>query len=367
MWTSRKRLRYDPHVVGIEAVAKKAGVSISTVSRALRDVPGVSPATRDRVRGAAAELGFVLSVSGSRLATGRTGTVAIIIPTAGTWFFGQIITGAGAVVRAAGTDLLLFELGDPEGRRRFFTDQRLRGRADGVIVLSVNLTPGETEMMRQLDIPVVSLGNEIEGFGCVRVDNHAAGVSAVRHLLNLGHERIGYIGIDNRANVTAGSTVLTERAAGYRQAMADAGLAVEPGFEQWDVNTADGGRRAMSRLLSAPVMPTGVFIGSDEMAFGALDVLRSSGLSVPGDMSIIGFDNHAFAEIVGLSTVDQGVRQQGEAAGQALLDAIEAPDRERADVVLPTQLVLRGSTAPPRPARTREPAEQKTPELPADR
>ena len=332
-------------MVGIDAVAKQAGVSISTVSRALRDVPGVSPATRDRVRGAAAELGFVLSIAGSRLATGRTGTVAIIVPTAGTWFFGQIITGAGAVVRSAGTDLLLFELGDPEGRRRFFTDQRLRGRADGVIVLSVNLTPSETEMLRQLDIPVVSLGNQIEGFGCVRVDNHAAGVSATRHLVNLGHERIGYI--DNRDNVTSGGTVLSERVAGYRAAMAEAGLAVEPGLEQWDTNTADGGRRAMARLLTAPVMPTGVFIGSDEMAFGALDVLRSSGLSVPGDMSVIGFDNHAFSDIVGLSTVDQGVREQGAAAGQALLDAIDSPGGERADLVLPTQLVLRGTTAPP--------------------
>lgn len=342
------RKAYDPHMVGIEAVAKQAGVSVSTVSRALRDIPGVSPATRERVRGAAAELGFVLSIAGSRLATGRTGTVAIIVPTAGAWFFGQTITGAGAVVRSAGTDLLLFELGDPDGRRRFFAEQRLRGRADGVIVLSVNLTPSETEMLGKLGIPVVSLGTPIEGFGCVRVDNHAAAVSAVRHLVNLGHERIGYIGIAGRDDATSGSGVLEERAEGYRTAMREAGLALERGFEQSDVNTADGGRRAMSRLLSAAAMPTGLFVGSDEMAFGALDVLRSSGLSVPGDVSVIGFDNHAFSDIVGLSTVDQGVREQGEAAARILLDAIESPDGERADLVLPTQLVLRGSTAPPR-------------------
>lgn len=288
------------------------------------------------------------SISGSRLATGRTGTVAIIVPTATTWFFGQIIAGAGAAVRAASMDLLLFELGDPEGRRRFFADQRLRGRADGVLVLSLNLTPDETEMLRKLDVPVVALGNAIEGFGCVRVDNRASAVSVVRHLINLGHEHIGYIGIADHGSVNAGSRVLAERVAGYEEALREAGLPVGPALRQFDENTADGGRRAVTRLLSAPVMPTAVFIGSDEMAFGALDVLRSAGLSVPGDLSVVGYDNHAFSDLMHLSTVDQGARKQGEAAGRALLEAMENPDAEPADLVLPTQLVLRGSTAPPR-------------------
>lgn len=333
---------------GIEAVAKQAGVSVSTVSRALRDVPGVSAETRERVRATAAEMGFVPSISGSRLATGRTGSVAIIVPTAATWFFGQVIAGAGSVVRAASMDLLLFELGDPEGRRRFFADQRLRGRADGVLVLSLNLTPAEAEMLRKLDVPVTCLGNVIDGFGCVQVDNHGSAMSAVRHLINLGHEHIGYIGIDDSANVTAGSRVLASRLAGYEQAMRDAGLPVEPALKQWDEHTVEGGRKAMTRLMSAPVMPTAVFIGSDEMAFGSLDVLRSAGLSVPEDLSIIGFDNHAFSDLMRLSTVDQGARAQGEAVAQALLDAIEDRQAEPADLVLPTQLVLRGTTAPPR-------------------
>jgi LacI family repressor for deo operon, udp, cdd, tsx, nupC, and nupG len=293
-------------------------------------------------------MGFVASISGSRLATGRTGTVAIVVPTATTWFFGQIIAGTGSVVRAAGMDLLLFELGDPEGRRRFFADQRLRGRADGVLVLSLNPTQDETGMLRKLDVPVVSLGNVIEGFGCVRVDNHGSAVSVVRHLINLGHEHIGYIGIADQASVTPGSRVLAERVAGYEHALQEAGLPRGQALRQFDENTADGGRRAVTRLLSAPVMPTAVFIGSDEMAFGALDIVRSAGLSVPEDLSVVGFDNHAFSDLMHLSTVDQAARTQGEAAGRALLEAIEVPDSEPATLVLPTQLVLRGSTAPPR-------------------
>jgi LacI family repressor for deo operon, udp, cdd, tsx, nupC, and nupG len=342
---------------GIEAVAKRAGVSVSTVSRALREVPGVSASTRQRVRSAAAEMGFVLSVSGSRLATGRTGSVAIVVPTAGTWFFGQVITAAGSVVRGAAMDLLLFELGDPEGRRRFFVDQRLRGRADGLLVLSLNLTPDETEMLRRLEIPVVMLGSAIDGFGCVRIDNFVAGVGAVRHLINLGHEHIGYIGIDDHASLTGGSQVLAKRLAGYDAALMEAGLPHNEALRQFGENTTEGGRRAMAQLLSAPVLPTAVFVGSDQMAFGVLDLLRSAGLSVPGDLSIVGFDNHEFSDLMHLSTVDQSIRTQGEAAAQALLAAIEDPGAEPADVMLHTHLVLRGSTAPPRPHRIRGPAD----------
>jgi LacI family repressor for deo operon, udp, cdd, tsx, nupC, and nupG len=261
------------------------------------------------------------------------------------------------VVRAAALDLLLFELGDPEGRRRFFADQRLRGRADGVLVLSLNPSQDESDMLRRLDVPVVSLGNVIEGFGCVRVDNYGSAASVVRHLINLGHEHIGYIGIADHAAVTPGSRVLAERLAGYEHALKEAGLPQGQALRQFDENTADGGRLAVTRLLSAPVMPTAVFIGSDEMAFGALAAVRSAGLSVPEDLSVAGFDNHAFSDLMHLSTVDQGAWTQGEAAARALLEAIEDPEGEPAELVLPTQLVLRGSTAPPRRLASKPAAE----------
>lgn len=118
----------------------------------------------------------------------------------------------------------------------------------------------------------------------------------------------------------------------------------------------EGGRQAMARLLAGPVMPTAVFAGSDEMAFGALDLLRSAGVTVPGDLSVVGFDNHDLAEVMGLSTVDQGARVQGEAAARAVLDAVAGPAEPSADLVLPIRLVLRGSTAPPHPLRGRAPA-----------
>lgn len=339
----------------IEEVAERAGVAVSTVSRALRDVPGVSAATRQRIKGIAAEVGFLPSPSAARLATGVTGTVAVIVPDATKWFFGQIISGAGAVIRASHRDVLLYELGDDEGRRRFFSEQRLRGRADAVLVLSLRLSDPETEMLRALGVPVVLLGQRSEHFGCVRVDDRAAARTAVRHLINLGHRRIGLIGINDEDEVTTGSMAPLSRIAGYRQALLAAGIAVEDELQQFDVNSVAGGAAAMTRLLSAPTLPTAVFVGSDEMAFGALGVAHSTGLDVPRDISFVGFDNHDLAEVMDLTTVDQDVRGQGAAAAGLLLDALSLHTGGAAAPpvrIIDTRLVLRRSTCPPAPGPT---------------
>lgn len=334
--------------VAIEDVARRAGVSVSTVSRALREVHGVSPSTRVRVRAIAEELGYVLSPIGSRLATGRTATIAVVLPNAAKWFFGQVIGGAGAVFRRAGFDVLLYELGDAEGRRRFFSRQSLAGRADAVLVLSLGLSDDELESLRQQGLPVVLLGTAHPGFGSVLVDDRQAAQLAVRHLLNLGHQRLALIGIDDRSESTMDCPPPLQRLLGFREALRDAGLESAPELEQFAENSTAGGASAMAALLSASRLPTAVFVGSDEMAFGALRTLRRAGLSVPGDISVVGFDNHELSEVLDVTTVDQSVRLQGETAGKLLLDALANPAADPGRVVIPTRLVIRTSTAPPR-------------------
>lgn len=336
--------------VRIEHVAERAGVAVSTVSRALRDLPGVSAGMRQRIKDIAAEVGYVASPSASRLASGITGTVAVVVPDATKWFFGQVIAGAGAALRAAGQDVLLYELGDEEGRRRFFAEQRLRGRADAVLVLSLQLTEAETRTLRALDVPVVVLGRRSQFFGSVYVDDRAAAGTAVRHLINLGHRRIGLIGINDAAEVTTGSMAPPSRVAGYRNSLLSAGIDVEDGLQQFDVNSVSGGAAAMTRLLSAPALPTAVFAASDEMAFGALGVVRAAGLNVPRDVSFVGFDNHDLSGVMDLTTMDQDVRGQGKAAAELLLEALQAgsPAAVAPSVrIIDTHLVLRRSSAPP--------------------
>ncbi|QGK70063.1 LacI family DNA-binding transcriptional regulator [Allosaccharopolyspora coralli] len=337
--------------VSVEDVAQRAGVSVSTVSRALRGLSGVSESTRDRVRLIAAELGYTVSPSASRLASGRTRTVGVVAPLVNRWFFSQVIAGAAAVLREAGYDLLLCDLGDAEGRKRFFERPSLRGRVDAVIALCLPLAEHEVRALKELDVPVAMVGVQAPGFGSVCIDDVTSGAMAMRHLLNLGHERVGLLRIGHHGG--ANDHFPDDRSRGYRQALAERGLEVDEHLEAHDRFGVDGGARAMGWLLSGRELPTAVAVECDEMAFGALRTLRSAGLRVPEDVSVIGFDDQDMAEVFGLTTVRQPVPEQGNQAALLVLDALETADgRSPSQVTMPTELVIRASTAPPRGTRT---------------
>ncbi len=330
----------------IEDVARAAKVSTASVSRSLRGLPGVSEATRDRVRKVAARLGYVMSPAASRLATGRTNSVAVEVPFIDRWFFSKIISGAESVFRANGHDLLLYNLGDDVGRARFFADPQLDKRVDAVLVLCLALTEPEIEVLRSLSVPIGLVGACVEEFLDVRIDDVAGAASAVQHLINLGHRRIGLISgmPDDPMRFTAPH----DRRQGYRATLQAAGLSVDPALEVHGDFTMEGGTAAMAELLSRPAPPSAVFAESDEMAFGALRTSRRAGLSVPGDLSIVGFDDHDMADLMELTTVAQPVRAQGNRIAQLLVDAIGHPGETRSeDRTLPTRLIVRGTTAPP--------------------
>ncbi|WP_457950027.1 LacI family DNA-binding transcriptional regulator [Pseudarthrobacter sp. alpha12b] len=334
----------------VESVAAMAGVSVSTVSRALRAVPGVSAATRKRVQDAARELGYSASPAASRLATGRTRAVGIVVPVLAKWFFGKVISEAARTLREAGFDVLLFELATVAQRQRFFAGAQLHGRTDGVIITALQPTEDELAWLVSQEQAVALLGAEAPGIGSVSVDNVSAGRAAVRHLLNLGHEQIAFIGIrdDERSNL--GGVPPLQRLMGYREALSKAGLPRDSKLEQFDENSVAGGAAAMSRLLVAEQVPTAVFVASDEMAFGALKVLRKAGLDVPRDFSVLGFDNHELCDVVDLTTMDHDVAAQGQDAARILLDVLNG--QPAAAVAHPVRLVVRGTTAPPRALRS---------------
>ncbi|MFJ5956994.1 LacI family DNA-binding transcriptional regulator [Paenarthrobacter sp. NPDC092416] len=340
----------------VDAVAELAGVSVSTVSRALRNVPGVSLETRKRVQDIARDIGYVPSLAGSRLATGRTGAIAIVTPNLSKWFFGQVLASAGRVLREAGFDVLLYEVADTRARERFFAGSSLTGRADGVLIFALQPTPEELATLAAQNLPVSVLGSEAPGGSGVRVDDQTAGRAAVRHLLNLGHERIAFIGIRQAADSTLGGVPPASRLRGYRDALAEAGFDRVQEHEVHEENSANGGSAAMARLLCAEVPPTAVFVASDEMAFGVLRTLKAAGIEVPGDMSVIGFDNHELAEILDLTTMDHSVALQGSETARRLLALITSDAGAEPDLVLTAQLIVRGSTAPPRPLRGRQTA-----------
>ncbi|WP_030436848.1 LacI family DNA-binding transcriptional regulator [Actinoplanes subtropicus] len=334
--------------VSIGDVATAAGVAPSTVSRALHGRPGVSEEVRTQIARVAADLGYTASRSAASLASGRTWTVGVIAPYVGRWFFGEVLDSAEEVLSAAGFDVLLYNVGSPAARKRFFERMPLRKRVDGVLSL---LLPTEAEALalRSLGVPLsLVVGGPRPGFTTVGIDDRRGAELAVRHLVNLGHRRIGMIGTTAAAPLNW--TTPSERRAGYLQVLHEARIAPDPRLDVDGRYTVKGGEQAMTALLATRQPPTAVFAQSDEMAMGALRALRLHRLRCPEDVSVVGFDDHELAEVVGLTTVAQPVAKQGAAAARLLLDQLAAPEPTAGGYVqMPISLVLRESTAPPRP------------------
>lgn len=336
-------------------VAALAGVSPSTVSRSLRGLPNVSPATRQRVFEAARELSYVVSPNASGLASGQTRAIGVVVPFVTRWFYANVIAGACDVLRDAGYDVLLYHLGTPEARDRFFDRMPLARRVDAVITLTLPLSEEQTLGLRALGTPLITVGAQMTGVTCVRIDDVAAARSAVNHLSHQGHESIAMIaGLSEYPELRFTSSL--DRRQGYAQAMAAAGLESRADMVVEATHGIDGGAEAMAQILSGDVLPTAVFAEYDEMAIGALRTLRRAGITVPDQLSIVGVDDHELASVLDLTTVAQSVHEQGAVAARLVLDTLTGRLREPTDVVVPTRLVVRSSTGPPSTAKARRSA-----------
>ena len=326
-------------------VARAARVSIATVSRALRDVPGVSPPTRDRIRRVAEELSYVVFPEASALSRGQTGRVAIVVPRLDAWFYSVMIASMAPLLRDAELDMLVFQVEGEEQRSRFMRELPARRKADAVILTALPMAQDEVDRLDLMGVHVVVAGGSVRDFPHVRVDDLRAGRLAVRHLVELGHRRIAMIRTSDTDGTTWPSDVLRVRA--WRETVQAAGL--EPLEELLVTEAYDvgAGARAMARLLANDVRPTAVFAYSDELAFAAIAHARSVGVRVPEELSVVGVDGHPLGELLGVTTVDQDVAAQGRVAAELAIRLVSG-DGPVADVEVATRLVQRASTGPVR-------------------
>jgi LacI family repressor for deo operon, udp, cdd, tsx, nupC, and nupG len=331
--------------ITIRDVAAAAGVSTATVSRALRGLPNVDGETRERVKKIASTLDYVISPSASRLASGRTGSIAVITPYIARWFFSEVIAGAESVMQQAGMDLLLMNVGDYQnGGSRIPPTPRIRRRVDGILIVALPPQDPDLESIVNLGMPTAMIGGVTPGIDCVAIDDVAAARKATEYLISLGHSRIALIsGKSGAARFTAGS----QRERGYRAVMAEHSLVEDPMLEVSGHFTIEGGESGMDALLNQLNPPTAVFAMSDEMAFGAIRSLRTHGLEPGRDVSIVGIDDHPMSSYLGLTTIAQPVADLGKKAGERLLvqlagsDSLGGNDRV---TQLPTELMVRSST-----------------------
>jgi DNA-binding LacI/PurR family transcriptional regulator len=342
--------RTDDTMTRIDDVARLAGVSTATVSRALRGLPTVSEATRIRVLDAAARLGYSASPSASRLAGGRTGTVAVVVPWITRWFFATVVQAAEEAFFRAAYDLLLYNLGGREqARHRLLHTAALHKRVDAVMLVATPLLAPDFAAVTGLAIPgvTVSSGTSVPGWPSIRIDDVAAARTATEHLLALGHRRIAHISGSDTDELAFSAHI--DRRSGYRDALLAAGLRPDPELDVEAPFTVAGGVRATELLLERDDPPTAIFAACDEMAMGAMACLREAGLSVPRDISVIGVDDHDLAGAVGLSTVAQPAAEQGRLAAETLLRLLAGEPAAPSDrTTLSTRLIVRSSTGPPR-------------------
>ena len=342
-------------MASIEDVARATGVSTATVSRALRGLSSVAEPTRARVQQAAKRLGYVPSAAATSLATGRTRAVGLVTPHVSRWFFAVCIETVEAVMRMHGYDVLLIIL--PPGQRTEpgplaalpparppLESELLRKRVDATVILSVRLGDDEVELLRGLGQNTVYLGPQVPGLRTVGVDDDAVGRMATRHLLDLGHTRLQFLGGSTDERDWAPQL---RRYLGFRDELARAGLVEAGPLLDADL-TVEEGRRLGRRLVASGDLPTGLVCCCDELAIGVMHELRGAGVRVPEDVSVVGVDDHPFAALHDLTTVAQPVAEQAETAARWLLDSLgQATGGTAGGEQLDTWLVRRGSTHRP--------------------
>ncbi|WDZ92494.1 LacI family DNA-binding transcriptional regulator [Nocardiopsis sp. HUAS JQ3] len=331
----------------LEMVAQRAGVGRGTVSRVINGSAQVSPRTREAVHAAIAELGYSPNQAARTLVTRRTDTIALVVSEPrdrlfSDPFFADIIRGVSSVLHERDLQLML-TTARTEAEHKRVGDYLSGFHVDGALLISLHSDNPLSARLAEAGVPVVHGGRphspEQPAPYCVDIDNIGGARMAIRHLLERGRRRVA--AITGPLDMDAG----VERLRGYREVMAAAGLEVDDRLVVQGDFSVEGGAEAMERLLDTGLEPDAVFAASDMMALGGLRVLRARGLSVPGDVALVGYDDTVMAQHSDppLTTVHQPTVQMGQEMARLLVDVAIPRTAEAETVMLGTHMVVRES------------------------
>jgi DNA-binding LacI/PurR family transcriptional regulator len=326
-------------------VAEYAGVGIGTVSRVLNESPSVRSETRQRVIEAIETLNYRPSPIARRLSLRKTLAIGVVVPFLTRPSVVERLRGIEAVVAESDYDLIVYNVETPARRDAYFLNIPPSNRVDGLIVISLRPSDEDILQWRSSAIPIILVDCNHPALHRVVIDDVAGGYLATAHLIELGHHRIAFAGDPEETLFHFSSS--HDRFLGYRQALADHGLSFDPTFYQTGEHGRAPARDITLRLLSLEDPPTAVFAASDTQALGVIEAARSVGLQIPGDLSVVGFDDVEVAEFLNLTTVRQPLLESGRRGIELLLRAIDDPAMELVCDQLPLELVVRETTSPP--------------------
>ncbi|MDN3615408.1 MAG: DNA-binding transcriptional regulator CytR [Vibrio gallaecicus] len=327
-------------------VAQLAGVSTATVSRALMNPEKVSSSTRKRVENAVLEAGYSPNSLARNLRRNESKTIVTIVPDICDPYFTEIIRGIEDAAVEHGYLVLLGDSGQQKKRESSFVNLVFTKQADGMLLLGTD-HPFDLSKPEQKNLPPMVMACEFAPdleLPTVHIDNLTSAFEAVNYLTQLGHKRIGQISGPTSA------TLCQFRQQGYQQALRRAGITMNPAYGTVGDFTFEAGAQSIRQLLALPEPPTAIFCHNDAMAIGAIQEAKKLGLRVPQDLSVVGFDDIKFAQYCDppLTTISQPRYEIGRQAMLMMLDVLKGNDVQAGSRLLETELIVRGSTAPPR-------------------
>lgn len=330
--------------VSIKDIARIAGVSHSTVSRALRNSPLIPAHTAERIKRIAKEAGYSASAVARSLVTRRTYAIGVVVTSISDPFNGEVVGGIEEIANSAGFSIILAtSQADPEREMTVVRSFQER-RVDGILVASSRVGALYVPLLSEFGIPIVLLNNQHPGefVHSVTVDNVDGALRATEHLISLGHTRIAYLG--DRLGLQSD----TERYRGYAAALANANLQIRPEFVVQGDGKPQGAKEAAHELLALRERPTAIVCYNDMSALGVLEHASERRLQIPRDLSIAGFDDLFFTPFLQppLTSVRQPKRELGRRAMELLLALLKGESSEKR-LEIKGELIVRGSTAAP--------------------
>ena len=324
----------------IHDVASAANVSVSTVSRVLNDKEDVAEETKERVQKVINELGYASNLAARSMRSRKTNLLGLVVPDVGESYSLEVLKGCNQAIQHEPFDLLIYTSGDirensSPKQEQYYVNLLNGGLTDGVIVIA----PMAASFNTAAHIVVIDPNNANPDYPAVIATNRDGAMKLMKHLTDLGHTRIGFVG--GRPELMGA----VRRLQGYKDGLAQANIPLDESLIEVGDFTAEKGKECARRLLDLPNPPTAIFAANDQSAFGVMEAAREKGLHIPDDLSIVGFDNIPESRFGDppLTTVDQHLSKLGVVATQMLMDLIKGNEVNSIFEKIPTQLIIRES------------------------
>jgi LacI family transcriptional regulator len=321
-------------------VAKISGVSITTISRALNSPEKVNTQTRTRVFDAIDKLGFVPKAEARALALRHTGRIGVITPYFTAPSFVQRLRGVASVLSKSNYELVIYTVDSVDHLRGYISSVPLAGNLDGLIIMSLPIDDADAQRLKDNGLETVLIEYPHPKLNSIEIDDLQGGRLAAEYLIRKGHKRIAFMG-DTEPREEFAIHPASNRLIGFQGAMQKANLPLPDAYILHAPNTQEHSLKAAHQLLDLPQPPTAIFVAADIQAMTAIKAARQRGLSVPGDLAIVGFDDIDLADYIDLTTIRQQLDESGRLAAEILLARIASPNKPLRHVQLPLTLVER--------------------------